>query len=157
VRVPDDRWAKATRYELPKSLFDSAIKDDSALLSAWLTQPPVQPFVISANSDEEALAFVASALDAVGTLGREFGDRAVVLQSGEALKKALESERTSSSAWRVRAPSGTLISETIFIPPAGGVANVVGIYWHKRHVASAACHTMAAASMMSATGSGLDT
>jgi hypothetical protein len=83
-----DRWAKATRCELPKALFDSAVKDHSALLSAWLTQPPVQPFVISANSDEEALAFVACALDAVGTLGREFGNRAVVLQSVEALKKA---------------------------------------------------------------------
>lgn len=62
-----DRWARATRYELPEALFDSAIKDHSALLSAWLTQPSVQPFAISANSDEEALAFVACALDAVGT------------------------------------------------------------------------------------------
>jgi addiction module HigA family antidote len=83
-----DRWSKVTKPELPKALFDGAINVYQASLQAWLAQPPTKPLVVSANSTEEALAFVNCALDAASSLGHEFRDRAIVIETVEALRKA---------------------------------------------------------------------
>jgi addiction module HigA family antidote len=83
-----DRWAKATRPELPKELFGGAIEVNKNTLKNWIAQPSAKPLIVSANSAEEGLAFVAWALEAVSNVTQELPDRAVVLQSIEALKKA---------------------------------------------------------------------
>ena len=81
-------WSKVTQPELARELFDGAIKRHKGELHNWIMQQPTRPFVVSANSTEEALAFVGCALDAVSFLPNEYCDRAVVLQSVDALKKA---------------------------------------------------------------------
>jgi addiction module HigA family antidote len=81
-------WSKVTEPELAKELFDGAINRHKGELHNWIMQPPTKPFVVSANSTEEALAFVCCALNAVSSLPNEYCDRAVVLLSVDALKKA---------------------------------------------------------------------
>src|SRR5580692_780210 len=83
-----EHWSKVTQPELAKELFDGVIKRHKGELHNWIMQQPTRPFVVSANSTEEALAFVSCALDAVSFLPNEYCDRAVVLQSVDALKKA---------------------------------------------------------------------
>jgi addiction module HigA family antidote len=83
-----ERWSKAAQPELPKELFDGAIAVHRDTLTGWVTQPPTKPLVVSANSAEEGLAFIACALEAVSELAHALPDRAVVLQSVEAFKKA---------------------------------------------------------------------
>lgn len=83
-----NRWSKVGERELPKELFDGAIAVHKQKLTDWFAQPPTKPLVVSANSADEGLAFVACALEAVSSLTHELPDRAVVLQSVEALKKA---------------------------------------------------------------------
>lgn len=83
-----DRWSKVTQPELPKELFNGAVEVHKDSLKNWVSQPPTKPFVVSANSVEEGLAFVTCALEAVSPLAQELPDRTVVLESAEALKKA---------------------------------------------------------------------
>lgn len=82
-----DRWAKVTEPELSKTLFSGAIAAHKSGLRIWLDQPPTRPFVIAADSEDEALAFAVCALEAVGENPAQFIDRTIVLRSVEALKK----------------------------------------------------------------------
>jgi addiction module HigA family antidote len=81
------RWAKVTRLELSKELFRGAIQQHKDKLAPWLNQPPSQPLVVAADSEEEALAFVACALESLGVLPGEYYARAVVVRSISALRK----------------------------------------------------------------------
>jgi addiction module HigA family antidote len=83
-----NRWSKATRPELPKELFSGVIEVHKDTLKNWIAQPPTRPFVVSANSADEGLAFVTCALEAVSNLTHELPDSAIVLQSVEALMQA---------------------------------------------------------------------
>jgi addiction module HigA family antidote len=82
-----DRWAKVTKPELSKELFRGSIDAHKSHLETWLKQPPTLPFVVTADSQEEALAFLSCAFEAVGTPAGEFQDRAVALQTVAAFKK----------------------------------------------------------------------
>ena len=83
-----DRWAKVTKPELSKELFRGSTDAHRKALDDWLKQPPARPFVVTADSQEEGLAFLACALESVSAATGEFYDRAIALQSIEALKKA---------------------------------------------------------------------
>ncbi len=82
------RWAEVTDPPLSKILFRASIEAQKEKLRDWLSQPPTQPFVVAADSEIEALAFVACALEVLGTSPGEFYDRALVLQTVDALKRA---------------------------------------------------------------------
>ena len=80
-------WAEAAEPPLSKILFRTAVEAAKDKFQTWLTQPPAGPFVITADSKIEGLAFVACALEALGKTPREFYDRALVLKTVEALKR----------------------------------------------------------------------
>lgn len=80
-------WAQATKPPLSKILFRSAVAGSKDRFLAWLKNPPATPFVITADSEGEALAFVACALEALEADARGFADRALFLKTPEALKR----------------------------------------------------------------------
>ena len=82
------RWAKVTNPELHKDLFYGSIETHKGSLEIWLKQPPSRPYIVTANSEEEALAFIACALQVPGSTPGEYEARAVVLRSVSALRRA---------------------------------------------------------------------
>jgi addiction module HigA family antidote len=89
-----DRWAKVTRPELSKELFRGSIDAHKNTLEDWLKEPPERPLVVTGDSEEEALAFVACAFETLGAIPGEFFDRAVVLRSVTAFSKATKASST---------------------------------------------------------------
>jgi addiction module HigA family antidote len=81
------QWAEVTKPVLSKQLFRGAIKAAKAKLEPWVTQNPTRPFVITADSEDEALAFTACALESLGSSLGQVCDRAVVIRSVDALRK----------------------------------------------------------------------
>ena len=61
-----DEWAKATEPELPKNLFAPAVERHRNEIGKWLASPPGNPFVVTADSVLEALAFLSCALGWMG-------------------------------------------------------------------------------------------
>jgi hypothetical protein len=82
-------WADASDPPLSKIFFRASIAATKDKLASWLTQPPTKPFVIMADSEIEALAFVACALEVLGKCPGEFYDRALVLKTPEAMRRAV--------------------------------------------------------------------
>jgi addiction module HigA family antidote len=89
-----DRWAKVTKPELRKELFHGSIETYRSSLENWLKQPASRPFIVTANSEEEALAFVACAFEQLGPIIGECYARAVVLCSVSALRRATKASST---------------------------------------------------------------
>jgi addiction module HigA family antidote len=83
-----DRWAKVTEPELSKELFSGSVEFHKNKLDDWLKEPPARPLIISADSKDEALAFLSCVFQAIGTPAGSLYDRAVVLESVDALKRA---------------------------------------------------------------------
>lgn len=84
-------WASASEPELPQELFDSAVRESEKKFKDWLQAKPDRPFVIAADSRDEALAFLAS-------LAKHFTEseklktcaldqRAIVCDTPEALRR----------------------------------------------------------------------
>ena len=84
-----DRWSKVTSPELNKALFAASVKTHNSGLANWLQNPPNSPYILTSDSEEESLAYLACALDAAGG----FNDNAIVVRSVPALRRA----RNSSS------------------------------------------------------------
>ena len=82
-------WADVTDPPLSKILFRVSIETHKEKLLDWLNQPPTQPFVITADSEIEALGFIASALETLGTSPGEFYDRTLIFKTVDALKRAI--------------------------------------------------------------------
>ena len=80
-------WANASEPPLSKILFRAAVASAKSKLETWLAQPPRTPFIVTADSEGEALAFVACALEAFGKFPGEFNARALVLRTVDALKR----------------------------------------------------------------------
>ncbi len=59
-----DDWSSACRPALSAMLFDDAVAAHAATFAAWRAEPPNRPFVVTADSVGEALAFVACAVSA---------------------------------------------------------------------------------------------
>ncbi|HEY5048023.1 MAG TPA: HigA family addiction module antitoxin [Rhizomicrobium sp.] len=83
-----NEWASASDPPLSKILFRAPVAASKERLENWLTRPPTAPFVITADSEGEALAFIACALEQISSLPGAFGDRALVLKTVAALKRA---------------------------------------------------------------------
>ena len=79
-------WAGATEPELPKELFVPAAERHREQLEKWLKAPPASPFVVTADSSLEALAFLSCALERIRDSCPGTYERAVVIRSLEAFK-----------------------------------------------------------------------
>ena len=77
-----------TKPALSKALFADAISAHAERLTKWLTAAPGDPLIVTGKSLEEALAFLACALEKVSSVQAASYERALVLKSGEALQKA---------------------------------------------------------------------
>jgi addiction module HigA family antidote len=82
-----NRWSKVTNPELSKGLFAGSLKTHNNSLASWLQNPPARPCIVTSDSEEESLAYLACALDAAGG----FGDNAIVLRSVSAFRRATKS------------------------------------------------------------------
>ena len=79
-------WARATEPELPKELFASAAERYQEQLETWLKAPPTSPFVVTAVSTLEALAFLNCAFERLEETCPGAYERAVAIRSLEAFK-----------------------------------------------------------------------
>ena len=79
-------WAEATQPELPKMLFAPAAERHQQQLETWLKAPPTSPFVVTADSTLEALAFLNCALERLEEKCPSAYERAVTIRSLEAFR-----------------------------------------------------------------------
>ena len=77
-------WAAITEPELPEELFAPAAERHQKQLETWLEEPPSSPFVVTADSTLEALAFLSCALKQLAETCPGAYERAVVIRSLEA-------------------------------------------------------------------------
>jgi addiction module HigA family antidote len=88
-----DRWAKVTEPELSKELFRGAINSHGQQIRVWLSKKPERPFVVAADSIDEALAFVCCALEDLSKPEEPFASKAIVIESVEGLKKTRDASQ----------------------------------------------------------------
>ena len=83
-------WASASRPPMSPEIFSPSIAAYTETLKRWLTQPSERPFVVAADSRDEALAFLARLFlqDAIPRLTE---DLPVVFDSPSTLKKLVSS------------------------------------------------------------------
>ncbi|WP_288448274.1 hypothetical protein [uncultured Pseudomonas sp.] len=77
-------WAEVTIPPLDGSLFGSAIETSKRTVLAWLAQEPARPLLITADSTEEALAFVSQLFGRLGgTELSAYREQAVIVDKSE--------------------------------------------------------------------------
>ena len=86
-----DRWAKVTKPELSKRLFAGSTDSHKNSLANWLKNAPQMPYVVTSDSEEETLAYLACALDMPDVVAGGYADTAIVLRSVSALRRATKS------------------------------------------------------------------
>ena len=80
-------WASVCEPELSPVLFNPAVERFSKDFKNWLENSPDRPFIIAADSRDEALAFVSCLIKrAETTIGKE-SDYTVVLETSQALQR----------------------------------------------------------------------
>ena len=79
-------WAGVAEPELPKELFAPAAERHQEQLGTWLKAPPARPFVVTADSTLEALAFLSCALEGLEETCAGAYERAVVIRSLESFR-----------------------------------------------------------------------
>ncbi|MEX2374591.1 MAG: helix-turn-helix domain-containing protein [Dehalococcoidia bacterium] len=80
-----DRWRTASEPELTAEMFGTSVNAYRKRLVDWLSQPSERPFVVAADSKDEALAFL-SCLFSDTEISQQAGDLAAVFESGQTLK-----------------------------------------------------------------------
>ncbi|MXP24666.1 hypothetical protein GRI39_01220 [Altererythrobacter indicus] len=81
------RWSESTAPKLSPLLFEEAIKDRRQSLVNWIEGAGEHPFVVVADSPDEALAFLALALRETDGKAGLLHDRAILATSPEALAR----------------------------------------------------------------------
>lgn len=121
-------WSESTSPKLSPLFFDEAIKDRRQTLVNWLDGDGEHPFVIVADSADEALAFLARALlepdDTTGSLG----DRAVLATDADALTRLAAASRdailiAADRKTELAASSLTRRNRVIVVRPRTSVEN----------------------------------
>ena len=80
-------WAETCDPVLSPTLFDPSVQEFSAKFQGWLAEPPTRPFVVAADSRDEALAFLSCLLDSVRPDTDEPGTGALVFDTPEAMQR----------------------------------------------------------------------
>ena len=80
-------WASVCEQELSPALFEPAVKQFSKEFKNWLENPPDRPFIIAADSRDEALAFVSCLIKHAEIITDKETDRTIVLDTTQALQK----------------------------------------------------------------------
>ena len=80
------RWAEASDPQMTPAMFQSSITAHRDTFSKWLERPSERPFVVAADSRDEALAFLACLFRDDGIAAR-WRELAAVFESTKALRK----------------------------------------------------------------------
>ena len=80
-------WAGACNPALSPTLFDPAVKEFADMFRRWLGEPPERPFIVAADSRDEALAFVCRLVGDVKSRTVEPGAGALVFDKPEAIQR----------------------------------------------------------------------
>ncbi len=83
------QWANTSEPHLTPEIFASSVAAYQDKFKNWLDKPSEKPFVVAADSRDEALAFLACLFDNKDLY--QFKDRAAVVISPETLKKLIAS------------------------------------------------------------------
>lgn len=81
------KWASVCEPVLSPALFDPVVERFSKDFKNWLENPPARPFVITAASRDEALAFLSCLIQHVETSGDRQDDRTIVFDTPQALQR----------------------------------------------------------------------
>lgn len=84
------RWATASEPHLTSKIFEPSFVSHRDTFKSWLENPSDKPFVVTADSRDEALAFLACLFDNDEELWR-FKDRAAIFTSPETLRTLIAS------------------------------------------------------------------
>ena len=115
-------WTNSTKPPLSAKLFDTAVEAHRTSLHDWLATPNEKPFVIVADSVDEATAFLSEALkEADGSIGAA-ASSACVLSSADALRRlaaaAPQAVLITANADTERAAAGFFRTHRIIIARA---------------------------------------
>ena len=80
-------WADTCDPVLSPTLFDPSVQEFSDRFKKWLTEPPARPFVVAADSRDEALAFLFCLFGSVKSDTDEPGTGALVFDIPEAMQR----------------------------------------------------------------------
>ena len=80
-------WADACDPILSPTLFDPSIQEFSAKFQGWLANPPTRPFVVAADSRDEALAFLSCLFESAKSETDEPEIGALVFKTPEAIQR----------------------------------------------------------------------
>ena len=80
-------WAEACDPILSQKLFNSAVQDFTQLFRNWIENEPKKPFIVTADSGDEALAFLYCLIERIGVDADEPCANAIVFDSSDALKQ----------------------------------------------------------------------
>ncbi len=80
-------WEPAGDYTLSPSLFAPAVNSHADTFSRWLDREPSQPFIVAADSRDEALAFLACLVASDKLSSRRSSDDAIVFDSADAVRQ----------------------------------------------------------------------
>ena len=80
-------WAETCDPVLSPTLFDPSVQEFSAKFRGWLAEPPTRPFVVAADSRDEALAFLSCLFGSVKSDTDEPGPGALVFDTPEAMQR----------------------------------------------------------------------
>ena len=84
------RWEEASDPEMTSQIFEPSVSAYRDTLKRWLENPSEDPFVVAADSKDEALAFL-SCLFRDEEIPNDFGDIAAVFESTETLRTLSDS------------------------------------------------------------------
>ncbi len=84
-------WAEICDPVLSPALFNAATRDFSAEFRRWLGEPPMRPFIVAADSRDEALAFLCCLVGEAKSETDEPGTGALVFDTPEAVRRFHES------------------------------------------------------------------
>lgn len=79
-------WASVTEPELNKELFTGSVEAHRNKLAGWLSKEPDRPFIVVADSVNEALAFLVCVFEVMDNIPLIKYDQVIVIRSSEALK-----------------------------------------------------------------------
>ena len=80
-------WAEVCEPALSPMLFDLIVQDSSTNFERWLKEPPKKPFIVTADSRDEALAFLCCLIGKVRFDADEPNVGAVVFDTPEAMQR----------------------------------------------------------------------
>ena len=80
-------WAETCEPTLSPILFGPIVQDSSTNFERWLKEPPKQPFIIAADSRDEAIAFLCCLIGKMRIDAEEPNTGAVVFDTPEAMRR----------------------------------------------------------------------